>query len=106
MSPEAESTAPHVHPVPGISYEPLSGRARIQGSGLEVFEVIRTWQAVGKDWERLTAAYHWLTGDQLRAALQFYRGNAGVVEARLARERDRRVEEVWERYPDSRPKYR
>ena len=104
MAPETGPATLHVHHVPGIMYEPLANRARIEGSGLEVFEVIRTWKTVGKDWERLTAAYHWLTADQLQAALQFYRENPDIVEARLERERTRRVEEVWETYPGSRPK--
>ena len=97
--------APVQH-VPGVLYEPLGGRAHVLGTGLEVFEVVRTWKAVDEDWERLTQAYHWLTDDQLRAALSFYAKNSALVESRLARESRRRVEEVWAQFPESRPKRR
>lgn len=106
MSAKARPTIPNVHPVEGVLYEPLSRRAHVLGTGLEVFEIIRTWMAVEEDWEGLTDAYHWLTGDQLRAALHFYRKNAALVDARLAREQAARVEDVWERNPKSRPPHR
>lgn len=103
MSTEAKPTTPQVYAVEGVLYEPLSRRAHVLETGLEVFEIVRTWQRVGKDWERLTAAYHWLTFDQLRAALDFYKENPALVDARLARELEARVEDVWERNPKSRP---
>lgn len=103
MATEARAGVPPVQPVEGVLYEPLSGRAHVLDTGLEVFEIVRTWMAVGKDWERLTDAYHWLTGDQLRAALAFYKENPAMVDARLARERERRVEDTWEQFPESRP---
>lgn len=103
MSTGRASTVPKVLPVEGVLFEPLSRRAHVLGTGLEVFEIVRTWMAVDKDWKRLTRAYHWLTFDQLDAALHFYRHNGALVDARLAREREARVEDAWERYPDSRP---
>jgi uncharacterized protein (DUF433 family) len=106
MSTETTAGSPPVHHVEGVLYEPLSGRAHVRGTGLEVFEVIRTWREVGQDWERFTNAYHWLTTDQLRAALDFDAKNPDLVEARLALERAARVEDVWERNPKSRPPHR
>jgi uncharacterized protein (DUF433 family) len=106
MSTEARITFHGIEPVEGVLYEPLSRRAHVLDTGLEVFEIIRTWQEVEQDWESLTDAYHWLTGDQLRAALGFYAKNTDFVEARLARERAARVEDAWAQYPDSRPPQR
>ena len=108
MATKAHSTDPGsperaIHRVEGVLFEPLSGRALVLGSGLEVFEIVRTWLNVGRDWERLTAAYHWLTFDHLRAALGFYEKNTAVVDERLELERKARVEDVWERNPKSRP---
>jgi uncharacterized protein (DUF433 family) len=103
MSTEARITFHGIEPVEGVLYEPLSRRAHVLDTGLEVFEIIRTWQEVKQNWKSLTDAYHWLTGDQLNAALEFYAKNADFVEARLERERTARVEDTWAQYPDSRP---
>ncbi len=103
MSTDARTRNPVVHTVEGVLYEPLSGRAHVLDTGLEVFEIVRTWLEVGQDWRGLTDAYHWLTGDQLNAALDFYQSNPAMVDARLAREREARVEDTWEQFPDSRP---
>jgi uncharacterized protein (DUF433 family) len=103
MSTEARISFHGIEPVEGVLYEPLSRKALVLGTGLEVFEIVRTWLNVGRDWKRLTDAYHWLTGDQLNAALDFYSKNPVMVDARLAREREARIEDVWERNPKSRP---
>ena len=59
--------------VPGIIFVdgPIGRRARVAGTGLEVFEVIKVYRSVAEDWDRLKAALHWLTDDQLRAALTY-----------------------------------
>lgn len=92
-----------IHQVPGVLYAPLSGRAKILGTGLEVFEIIRIWKQLARDWDGLKATFDWLRDDQLQAALAFYDANATFVDERLAREDDRRIEELWARYPQSRP---
>src|SRR5437867_731128 len=60
--------------VPGIVYVdgPAGRRARVEGSGADVVDVIRTYRKVSGDETRLSTAYHWLTPQQLQAALQFY----------------------------------
>lgn len=95
-----------VQPVPGVLYHPYDGRAEVDDTGLEVFEIIRTWQALGQDWRRLTEAYHWLTFDALNAALSFYEKNPDIVNARLAAEERARVEDHWAEFPHSKPPYR
>jgi uncharacterized protein (DUF433 family) len=103
VSTEAHRAVDRTYPVEGVLYEPLSRRAKVLDTGLEVFEVVRMWQIVGRDWERLTAAHHWLTFHQLRTALEFYEKNPAIVEARLTQERECRAEDTGERYPASRP---
>ncbi|MFN8558259.1 MAG: hypothetical protein U0531_13260 [Dehalococcoidia bacterium] len=71
-----------------------------------MFEIIRTWQEVDQEWELLTTVYHWLTPDQLRAALRFYQENREFIEARLAREQDDKITEHWRRFPGSKPPWR
>jgi uncharacterized protein (DUF433 family) len=65
---------------------PSGRRAVVAGSGLDVWEVIATWQEAGKDLERLRQEYPWLTESQLQAALHYYEHYPGEIDARLALE--------------------
>lgn len=56
-----------------IDARPPEIRARILGTGIEVWEVVRNYLEVGRDWERLRAGLHWLTDEQLRSALDYAR---------------------------------
>ena len=69
MSTDMEPERRTIHRVAGVIYEPLDRRAIIVGSGLEVFEVVMAYEAAGHDWEELREGFHWLTEEQLRAAL-------------------------------------
>lgn len=62
------------HRCPGIIFtEGVSGkRARIAGTGMEVWEVIATYKSVSKDLKRLNNAYHWLTEQQIESAITYY----------------------------------
>lgn len=59
---------------PGIVFtEGVSGRrAKMGGTGIEVWEIIFTYKSVGKDLKRLKKGYHWLSTEQIRAALSYY----------------------------------
>ena len=80
--------------VPGIVYvDGLAGRrAAIDGTGLDVFELIKTYKNIGDDPEGLASVYDWLTPEQIQAALTFYRLFPAEIDARLHREH-----EVWVR---------
>lgn len=71
---------------PGIVFAdgPTGRRARIAGTGLDVWEVIVTYQGVGRDVGRLREAYHWLSEPQLRAALGYYAAYPDEIERRIA----------------------
>ena len=58
---------------PGILFaEGTAGRrARVAGTGIEVWEIVSTYRNVGKSSERIRKAYHWLTAEQLRAAIAY-----------------------------------
>src|SRR4029077_12559723 len=74
--------------VPGIGFGdgPSDRRAVVAGSGLDVLEVIATWQEAGKDLERLRQEYPWLTERQLQASLHYYEQYPGEIDVRLALE--------------------
>jgi len=82
MTKELLEVAVKMHRCPGIVFsEGVSGKkARIAGTGLEVWEVIANYKSVGENFERLKTAYHWLTELQLRAALGYYRAYPDEIE--------------------------
>jgi uncharacterized protein (DUF433 family) len=69
------SEAIRVYRCPGIVFsEGVNGRrARLAGTGLEVWEVIASYKSTGEDFKRLSAAFHWLSAGQLKSALAYYR---------------------------------
>jgi uncharacterized protein (DUF433 family) len=60
---------------PGVVFAdgPYGRRARVEGTGIEVWEVLAAWLAMGKDEKRLRKAYAWLSDRQLLAALGYHR---------------------------------
>jgi uncharacterized protein (DUF433 family) len=82
---------------------PAGSRAVVSGTGLDVWEIIATWQELGENFERLQESYHWLSAEQLESALEYYEQNTEEIEARLAREAVWTPEAVWDTYPYSRP---
>jgi uncharacterized protein (DUF433 family) len=91
--------------IPGIVFaDGAAGRrARVAGTGIEVFEVMQTHRAVGEDWEQLREAYHWLDERQLRAALAYAEGYPDEIEERLRAEEHWTPERTWATYPFMKP---
>lgn len=89
------------HHCPGIVFvEGTSGkRARIAGTGIEVWEVVVTYKSVGGDLRRLGKAYHWLTGQQLKTAIGYYGLYKEEIDALIAKNEGWTPEEVRKRYP-------
>ena len=86
---------------PGIVFaDGVSGRrARIAGTGLEVWEVIITYRSVNQDFSRLQKAYHWLTEQQLRAAIGYYTAYRGEIDEVIKRNESWSRDAVAERFP-------
>lgn len=89
------------HRCPGIVFtEGVSGkRARVAGTGIEVWEVIATYKTLSEDLKRLWKAYHWLTEMQLRAALGYYRLFTVEIDALIAENEGWTTEEFRKKYP-------
>ncbi|MGD9894895.1 MAG: hypothetical protein AB7R89_14860 [Dehalococcoidia bacterium] len=94
-----------VEDVSGVLYDPITDRARVQGTGVEVFEVMLIYRSVGNDWDRLRAACDWLDEEQLRSALSFAEANPEYVGARLKKEEaaHTELERLWRDHPSTRP---
>jgi uncharacterized protein (DUF433 family) len=91
--------------IPGITFgESGGGRvARLAGTGLAVYEIVRTLRDVDNDPARLRDAYDWLSEQQLRSALAYAEAYPDEIEERLRDEADWTPERVWETYPFMRP---
>lgn len=102
---EMLSEAVKMRRIPGIVFadSPLGRVARIAGTGIEVFEIAKTYQDVGRDWERLQSTYHWLSPQQLRAALAYISAYPEEIEECLMAESHWTPEQVWARYPFTKP---
>ena len=78
-------------------------RAAIAGTGLDVWEIIATWQEGGRSYEELRQNYPWLSEFQLRAALAYYELYPTEIDARLEREAQLTPERVWQEFPFLKP---
>ncbi len=86
------SEAEKMRQMPGIVYVdgPAGRRAHVDGTGLDVFEIIKTYCNLGRDAAALDAVYDWLAPEQVQAALSFYDRFPAEVDQRLELER-----QVW-----------
>ncbi len=77
--------------VPGVVFvDGRTGRRPvIAGAGLDIWEVIATWKAIGEDSAKLRQVYRWLSEPQLRAALNYYALYPDEIDRRIA------TEEAW-----------
>ena len=93
---------------PGLIFAdgPTGRRARIEGTGLEVFEVIGAYRSVGERWEGLREAFHWLSEQQLRTALAYAGAYPEEIERHLGSEDVSAIEAVWAAHPETRPPWR
>lgn len=72
---------------PGIVFAdgPAGRRARIAGTGLDVWEVVSTYKSLNHDDGRLRDAYHWLSELQLRSAVAYFRLYPEEIERQIVR---------------------
>jgi uncharacterized protein (DUF433 family) len=83
---------------------PTGRRARIAGTGLDVWEVIATYRSVGQSFKRLKAAYPQLGEATLLAALSYYECYPGEIDNRISDNEARTPETLKARYPFTRPR--
>jgi uncharacterized protein (DUF433 family) len=86
---------------PGIVLsEGVSGRrARVAGTGIEVWEIVANYQSLDEDFARLKKAFHWLTSDQLRTALGYYTAYPGEIDELIARNQGWDSQTIKKRHP-------
>ena len=86
---------------PGIVFtEGTAGRrARIAGTGIEVWEVIATHKGIAKDFACLSKAYHWLTEQQLRSAIGYYAIYTDEIDTLIKQNEELDKKQIHEKYP-------
>jgi uncharacterized protein (DUF433 family) len=85
---------------PGIVFAGPTGdrRARVEGTGLDVWEVIAVHRTCGEDLERTRNVLQHLSDRQIEAALGYARGYPEEINGAIAE--NERSREEWERlYP-------
>jgi uncharacterized protein (DUF433 family) len=88
MATETLSEAEKMRRVPGIGFMDgaLGRRAHMAGSGIDVWEVIKTYRNLDWDYASLVEYYDWLTPAQVHAALDYYYAFPEEIDERLALE--------------------
>jgi len=92
--------------VPGILFaDGATGRrARVGGTGIEVFEVIDRYESVGRDRARLQELFDWLKPNQINAAIAFYEAYPDDIRPYLLTEQEEKaaMEALWAKHPQTR----
>jgi uncharacterized protein (DUF433 family) len=91
--------------VPGIVFAdgPTGRRPRIEGTGLEVFEIIYAYRGLDERWEALKKWFHWLSDAQLEAALTYARTFPDDIDPVVRRMERFDIEAVYRKHPKMRP---
>ena len=86
---------------PGIIFAdgPTGRRARIAGTGIDVWELIATFKGLNENYDKLKRAYDWLSENQLRSALSYYALYPEEIGDWLERNQDLTLEKVVKRFP-------
>jgi uncharacterized protein (DUF433 family) len=86
---------------PAIVFAPgISGRrARVAGTGVEVWEIIAQYKHLGFDEKQLREAFHWLTPGQIKGALGYYALYPEEIDELMGRNEDWTEESLKDRHP-------
>ncbi len=106
MTTEALSEAEKMRRVPGIYFmnEPTGRCAKVEGTGLGVWEIIENFLGWDQDYDELVGYYDWLSREQLEAAINYWHEFPEEIEGRIAMEGQYTPEEIWATYPFTRPR--
>ena len=86
---------------PGITFAdgPTGRRAKIAGTGIDIWEFIATFKGLGESYDKLKESYHWLSDQQIRSALSYYALYPDEIEEKITRNEDITQEQVIKRFP-------
>jgi len=86
---------------PGITFAdgPTGRRAKIAGTGIDIWEFIATFKGLGENYNKLKETYHWLSDQQIRSALSYYALYPDEIDEKITRNEDITQEQVIKRFP-------
>ena len=86
---------------PGVVFTdgPAGRRARIAGTGIDVWELVAAFKGMKEDYEQLKAAYHWLSDAQIRSALSYFAIYPEEIEETIDQNESITESKVLERFP-------
>ena len=86
---------------PGITFAdgPTGRRARIAGTGIDIWEFIATFNGLGENYNKLKDTYHWLSDQQIRSALSYYALYPDEIDGKITRNEDITQQQVIKRFP-------
>ena len=86
---------------PGVTFAdgPTGRRARIAGTGIDIWEFIATFRGLGENYDKLKETYHWLSDQQIRSALAYYALHPDEIDEKITRNENVTQEQVIKRFP-------
>jgi len=86
---------------PGIVFTdgPAGRRARIAGTGIDVWELVATFKGMNESYEQLKEAYHWLSDAQIRSALSYFALYQEEIEGIIDQNESITESQVLKRFP-------
>ena len=86
---------------PGITFAdgPTGRRARIAGSGIDIWEFVAMFKGLGENYDKLKKTYHWLTEQQIRSAFSYYALYPDEIDEKTASNKNITQEQVFKQFP-------
>jgi len=86
---------------PGVTFAdgPTGRRAKIAGTGIDIWEFIATFRGLDENYDKLGKTYHWLSDQQIRSALSYYALYPDEIDARITHNEMITPEKVLKRFP-------
>ena len=86
---------------PGVTFVdgPTGRRARIAGTGIDIWEFIAMFKGLGENYDKLKKTHHWLSDPQIRSALSYYALYPDEIDDKITRNEDITEERVIKRFP-------
>jgi len=86
---------------PGIAFAdgPTGRRAKIAGTGIDIWELIATFKGLSENYNKLKETFHWLSDQQIRSALSYYALYPDEIDEKITRNEDITRQQVIKRFP-------
>jgi uncharacterized protein (DUF433 family) len=86
---------------PGVTFAdgPTGRRAKIAGTGIDIWEFIATFKSLDENYDKLEKTYHWLSDQQIRSALSYYALYPDEIDEKITRNEDITQVQITKRFP-------